>query len=140
MLDFYQNVKHDQVVDPATITSDTDGSSVDLLGYSRVVFYALVGESGDTLSGSVKIELEVDTLDQLEEALGLGIDAVLLDNMDVDTLREAVARVSGRMVTEASGGITLETAAAVAATGVDLLSVGALTHSAPALDVGLDID
>ena len=60
MQDFYQNVVHDQVVDPDTITADTDGSSVDLLGYSRVVFYALVGESGDTLSGSVKIELEVE--------------------------------------------------------------------------------
>jgi len=58
--DFYQNVKHDQVVDPVVITADADGASVDLLGYDRVVFYALVGESGDTLSGSVKIELEVE--------------------------------------------------------------------------------
>jgi hypothetical protein len=60
MKDFYQNVVHDQVIDPDTITADTDGSSVDLLGYDRVVFYALIGESGDTLSGSVKIELEVE--------------------------------------------------------------------------------
>jgi hypothetical protein len=60
MQDFYQNVKHDQVVDPVVISADADGASVDLLGYSRVVFYALVGESGDTLSGSVKIELEVE--------------------------------------------------------------------------------
>ena len=87
----------------------------------------------------VKVELEVDTLEQLEEALALGVDAVLLDNMSLDDLRRAVAMVAGRAVTEASGGITLDTAAAVAATGVDLLSVGALTHSAPVLDVSLEV-
>jgi len=85
----------------------------------------------------VKIELEVDTLEQLEEGLDEGVDAVLLDNMDSNTLRRAVELVDGRCVTEASGGINLETAAEVAATGVDLLSVGALTHSAPWLDVSL---
>jgi nicotinate-nucleotide pyrophosphorylase (carboxylating) len=88
----------------------------------------------------VMVELEVDTLAQLEEALAMGVNAVLLDNMDVATLTEAVAMVSGRCTTEASGGINLETAAAVAATGVDLLSVGALTHSAPSFDVSLDIE
>jgi nicotinate-nucleotide pyrophosphorylase (carboxylating) len=88
----------------------------------------------------VKIEVEVDTLDQLREALGAGVDAVLLDNMDVATLRRAVADVAGRAVTEASGGIRPDTAAAIAATGVDLLSVGWLTHSAPALDIGFDLD
>jgi nicotinate-nucleotide pyrophosphorylase (carboxylating) len=88
----------------------------------------------------VKVEVEVDTLEQLDEALGLGVDAVLLDNMGVDELREAVRRVAGRTVTEASGGITPQTAAAVAATGVDLLSVGWITHSAPALDVGFDLE
>lgn len=88
----------------------------------------------------VKIELEVDTLTQLDEGLAAGVEAVLLDNMDVATLRRAVEMVAGRCVTEASGGITLETAAEVAATGVDLLSVGALTHSAPALDVSLEMD
>ena len=87
----------------------------------------------------VKIELEVDTLDQLAEALDVGIDAVLLDNMDPPTLRRAVAMVAGRAVTEASGRISLETAAAVAATGVDLISSGWITHSAPILDLGLDI-
>jgi nicotinate-nucleotide pyrophosphorylase (carboxylating) len=87
----------------------------------------------------VKIELEVDTLDQLAEALACGIDAVLLDNMTPDLLRRAVAMVDGRAVTEASGRISLETAAAVAATGVDLISSGAITHSAPILDLGLDI-
>ena len=87
----------------------------------------------------VKIELEVDTLDQLAEALEVGVDAVLLDNMTPETLRRAVAMVEGRAVTEASGRITLETAAAVAATGVDLISCGWITHSAPILDLGLDI-
>jgi nicotinate-nucleotide pyrophosphorylase (carboxylating) len=87
----------------------------------------------------VKIELEVDTLDQLAEALEVGVDAVLLDNMNPETLRRAVAMVDGRAVTEASGRITLETAPAVAATGVDLISCGWITHSAPILDLGLDI-
>jgi nicotinate-nucleotide pyrophosphorylase (carboxylating) len=87
----------------------------------------------------VKIELEVDTLDQLAEALEAGVDAVLLDNMTPETLRHAVAMVDGRAVTEASGRITLETAPAVAATGVDLISCGWITHSAPILDLGLDI-
>ena len=86
----------------------------------------------------VKIEVEVDTLGQLEEAVAAGVDAVLLDNMTIGDLRTAVAMVDGRAVTEASGGITPETAPAIAATGVDLLSAGYLTHSAPALDVGLD--
>jgi nicotinate-nucleotide pyrophosphorylase (carboxylating) len=87
----------------------------------------------------VKIELEVDTLDQLAEALKVGIDAVLLDNMSPETLRRAVAMVGGRAVTEASGRISPDTAAAVAATGVDLISSGWITHSAPILDLGLDI-
>ena len=87
----------------------------------------------------VKIELEVDTLDQLAEALEVGVDAVLLDNMTPETLRRAVAMVDGRAVTEASGRITLETAPAVAATGVDLISCGWITHSAPILDLGLDV-
>jgi nicotinate-nucleotide pyrophosphorylase (carboxylating) len=87
----------------------------------------------------VKIELEVDTLDQLAEALEVGVDAVLLDNMPPETLHRAVAMVDGRAVTEASGRITLETAPAVAATGVDLISCGWITHSAPILDLGLDI-
>jgi nicotinate-nucleotide pyrophosphorylase (carboxylating) len=87
----------------------------------------------------VKIELEVDTLEQLAEALEVGVDAVLFDNMSPETLRRAVAMVASRAVTEASGRITLETAPAVAATGVDLISCGWITHSAPILDLGLDI-
>ncbi|UVK56922.1 carboxylating nicotinate-nucleotide diphosphorylase [Mesorhizobium sp. AR02] len=86
----------------------------------------------------VKIEVEVDTLAQLEEVLALAPDAVLLDNMSVDELRQAVVMVSGRAITEASGRITVATAPAIAATGVDLISIGWLTHSAPILDIGLD--
>ena len=86
----------------------------------------------------VKIELEVDTLAQLEQALALRLDAVLLDNMDPAMLRQAVGMVDGRMITEASGGIRPDTAVAIAASGVDLMSIGWLTHSAQVLDIGLD--
>jgi nicotinate-nucleotide pyrophosphorylase (carboxylating) len=86
----------------------------------------------------VKIEIEVDTLDQLEEAMDARADAVLLDNMTPDVLRQAVAIVDGRAVTEASGRVDLDTIAAIAATGVDLISVGALTHSVRVFDIGLD--
>ncbi len=86
----------------------------------------------------VKIEIEVDSLAQLDEALPLGPDVVLLDNFSLDELRAAVARAKGRTVLEASGGVTLQTVRAIAETGVDVISSGALTHSAPALDVGLD--
>jgi nicotinate-nucleotide pyrophosphorylase (carboxylating) len=89
----------------------------------------------------VKIEIEVDRLDQLAEVLSVGLaDAVLLDNMDPDTMRQAVEMVAGRFPLEASGGITLESIAAVAATGVDYASSGWITHSSPNLDVALDID
>jgi nicotinate-nucleotide pyrophosphorylase (carboxylating) len=86
----------------------------------------------------VKIEVEVDTLAQLDEALALAPDAVLLDNMSVDELRQAVKIVAGLAITEASGRITPTTAPTIAATGVDLISIGWLTHSAPILDIGLD--
>lgn len=88
----------------------------------------------------VKIQVEVDTLEQLDTLIPLGVDAVMLDNMNDTTMRQAVDKVAGRMLVEASGGITPETVAAVAATGVDLISSGALTHSVKALDIGLDID
>ena len=86
----------------------------------------------------VKVEVEVDTLDQLDEALHFPIDAVLLDNMDAATLKKAVALVKGRVLTEASGGVSLETVRKIAETGVDLISVGALTHSAARLDLALE--
>lgn len=88
----------------------------------------------------MKIEVEVDTLEQLREVLDLGVDAVLLDNMTPAQLREAVTLIDGRAISEASGGITPQTVAAVAASGVDLISVGWTTHSAPNLDIGLDFE
>ncbi len=86
----------------------------------------------------VKVEVEVDTLQQLDEALKEKVDAVLLDNMPVATLAEAVRITGKRAITEASGGVTPLTAEAIAATGVDLISIGWITHSAPALDLALD--
>jgi len=86
----------------------------------------------------VRIEVEVDTLDQLKEALRFPIDAVLLDNIDVPTLKKAVAMVAGRVTTEASGGVRLETVRKIAETGIDLISAGALTHSARRLDLSLE--
>lgn len=86
----------------------------------------------------IKIELEVDSLSQLEEALSLGVDTILLDNMKPDTLKQAVALTKGRAVLEASGNITISTVRAVAESGVDYISSGAITHSAPNLDVALD--
>jgi nicotinate-nucleotide pyrophosphorylase (carboxylating) len=88
----------------------------------------------------VKIEVEVTTLPELEEALAHAPDAVLLDNMPLDRLKAAVTKVAGRAVTEASGGVNLDTVRDIALTGVDLISVGALTHSAPNLDVGFDFE
>jgi nicotinate-nucleotide pyrophosphorylase (carboxylating) len=89
----------------------------------------------------VKIEIEVDSLDQLKEVLDVGLaDVVMIDNFDLAAMRKAVAMVAGRLVIEASGGITLDSAAAIAETGVDYLSAGALTHSVQNLDIGLDIE
>jgi nicotinate-nucleotide pyrophosphorylase (carboxylating) len=89
---------------------------------------------------TVKIELEVDTIEQLEEALSAAPDIILLDNMTTDELRRAVEMTKGRVVLEASGGVNLETVGSIAETGVDVISVGALTHSAPALDIGMDLE
>ena len=89
----------------------------------------------------VKVEIEVDTLEQLREVLDTGLaDVVLLDNMDIATLTEAVKLADGRVVLEASGGVTRRSIAGIAATGVDYASSGALTHSAPNFDVALDIE
>jgi nicotinate-nucleotide pyrophosphorylase (carboxylating) len=87
----------------------------------------------------VKIEIEVDNLQQLKEVIAEGADVVLLDNMSLDQLREAVQMVAGKMKCEASGNVNLSTVKAIAETGVDIISSGALTHSAPVLDLGLDI-
>ncbi len=90
------------------------------------------------LGHMAKIELEVDSLAQLEEALGLGVDTILLDNMKAEDMKRAVALAHGRATLEASGNVTLSTVRAVAETGVDYISSGAITHSAPNLDVALD--
>ncbi len=87
----------------------------------------------------VRVQFEADTLDQVREFSALGIDAILLDNMSLDELRRAVAMVAGRCLTEASGGVTLDTVRPIAETGVDLISVGALTHSAPAADISMEL-
>ncbi len=88
---------------------------------------------------TTRLEVEVDRVDQVEAVVSAGVDTIMLDNFTLDELREGVAIVAGRALVEASGGVTLETVAAIAATGVDLISVGALTHSVRALDLGLDI-
>ena len=90
-------------------------------------------------AGLKDIEVECDTIEQVKEALDAGGDRLLLDNMAPETLREAVAVTGGRVPLEASGGVTLENIAGIAATGVDFISVGAITHSAPAVDIGLDL-
>ncbi|MDB5452110.1 MAG: nicotinate-nucleotide pyrophosphorylase, partial [Caulobacteraceae bacterium] len=86
----------------------------------------------------MKVEVEIDGLSQLDDALIHGPDVIMLDNFSLADLREAVMRVAGRVVLEASGGVTLKTVRAIAETGVDVISVGALTHSASVLDIGLD--
>lgn len=99
-------------------------------------------DNAQTHSGHMmKIEIEVDTLKQLEEVLKHGgADVVMLDNMDAAMLRDAVGMIDGALVTEASGGITLENVGEIAQTGVDFISIGALTHSVIGLDIGLDIN
>lgn len=103
---------------------------------------ALAGGVGEAVSrakaAGLAVEIEVDRIDQIEPALAAGADRLLLDNMGVDELRAAVALVAGRVPTEASGGVRLETVRAIAGTGVTYVSVGRLTQSAPAVDIGLD--
>jgi len=132
-----------------------DGSAVaaktalmTVAGPARAVLSAVAGGIAAVLKRAkaaaghlVKIEIEVDTLDQLREVVEVGLaDAVLLDNMDVATTRKAVEMVAGKFPLEASGGITLDTVAEIAKTGVDYASSGWITHSAPQLDVALDIE
>ncbi|MFC1832667.1 carboxylating nicotinate-nucleotide diphosphorylase, partial [Thermodesulfobacteriota bacterium] len=87
---------------------------------------------------TIRIEVETDTLDQVRECLECGVDIIMLDNMSPATMREAVQIIDGRALVEASGGIVLENLTAVAESGVDIISIGALTHSAPACDIGMD--
>lgn len=99
---------------------------------------ACVARAREHAPHPLKIEVECKTLEQVDEAVHAGAEILLLDNMTNEQLRESVARVGGRALTEASGGVNLTTVRAIAETGVDLISVGALTHSAPALDISLD--
>ena len=91
-------------------------------------------------SHTIRVEVEVESLEQVREAVDAGAHIIMLDNMDVDTMREAVAIIDGRASVEASGGINLSTVRAVAETGVDLISIGGLTHSTDALDISLDLE
>ena len=92
------------------------------------------------LGHTTRLEVEVDRIDQIEEVVAAGVDTIMLDNFTPAMLRQGVAMVAGRALVEASGGVTLETVAEIAATGVDLISVGALTHSVRSLDLGLDVE
>ena len=92
------------------------------------------------VSHTTRIEVEVDRLDQVEEVVAAGVDTIMLDNFSLDELRQGVALVAGRAIVEASGGVNLDTVADIAATGVDVISVGALTHSVRSIDLGLDMD
>ena len=105
------------------------------LGLADVIQLAL-----SRASHTIKVEVEVETLEQVREAVTAGAHIIMLDNMPVDTMRQAMEIVGGRAVVEASGGIDLENVRAVAETGVDLISVGALTHSVKALDISLDLE
>ena len=99
-----------------------------------------VKHARDLAPSGMKIEVECETLDQVRAALDAAVDVIMFDNMQLVDLREGVKLVGGRAVTEASGGVTLSTVRIIAETGVDWISIGALTHSAPALNLGLDFD
>jgi nicotinate-nucleotide pyrophosphorylase (carboxylating) len=94
----------------------------------------------ERIGHTTHLEVEVDRLDQIEPVVAAGVDTIMLDNFTPDELREGVALVAGRALVEASGGVSLDTVAAIAATGVDVISVGAITHSPRALDLGLDVE
>lgn len=98
-----------------------------------------VAMTRNEISHTVKIEVETETLDQVKEALEAGADIIMLDNMSIDMIKEAVALIDGRAIVEASGGVTKERLPAIAKAGVDIISIGALTNSAPILDISLDI-
>ena len=105
------------------------------LGLKEIIKLAL-----SRASHTIKVEVEVETLDEVLEAVEAGAHIIMLDNMNLDTMRQAVDIIAGRAVVEASGGITLDTVRQVAETGVDLISIGGLTHSASALDISLDLE
>ena len=112
---------------------------IEALALQGVGIGDIVRMANSGASHTIKVEIEVETIGQLEEVLDAGADLVLLDNMSPEQMRTAVKIAKGRAIVEASGGITLETVRGIAETGVDIISVGALTHSAPAMNVGLDM-
>lgn len=98
-----------------------------------------IASARERVGHTTHIEVEVDRIEQIEPVVSAGVDTIMLDNFTTDQLREGVALVAGRALVEASGGVTIDTVAAIAATGVDIISVGALTHSVRSLDLGLDV-
>lgn len=126
---------HRRDLSDALMIKDNHMSAIAARGLSLA---GALARARETLPHTIKIEVEVDRLDQIDAALEARADIILLDNMTPDQLRAAVRVIDGRAITEASGGVNLDTVTAIAATGVDLISVGALTHSAPALDIALD--
>lgn len=113
---------------------------LEVLAARGVSLREAVATARESLPHTLKVEIEVDHLDQIAEAISAGADIILLDNMSAEQLGNAVTMIDGRAITEASGGVSLKTVSEIAATGVDVISVGALTHSAPSLDIGLDVD
>ena len=128
---------HRRDLSDAVMIKDNHLSAIAARGLSLLDAVKLLRGS---LPHTLKIEIEVDRLDQISEALAAGADIILLDNMTTADLKSAVAMIDGRALTEASGGVSPGTVAEIAASGVDVISVGALTHSAPALDIGLDFE
>lgn len=124
-------IPHRYGLDDAVLIKD---NHIAMAGGVRIA----IRNAKQSVGHTVKIEVEVDTLQQLDEVLDEGVDIVMLDNMSLDNMSAAVKKVAGRAVVEASGGVTLNRIPEIAATGVDLISSGAITHSAPNFDVGLD--
>jgi nicotinate-nucleotide pyrophosphorylase (carboxylating) len=127
-------MNHRNDLEHAVLIKDTHLAAVD--GDVKLA----VTRARDVAPAGVRIEVECDTLDQVSAALKAKVDIIMLDNMSLHDMREAVQMVGGRAVLEASGGVNLQTVRAIAETGVDWISVGALTHSPPALDLGLDFE
>jgi nicotinate-nucleotide pyrophosphorylase (carboxylating) len=128
---------HRRDLSDAVMIKDNHLATIGARGVSLV---DAVKQLRESLPHTLKIEIEVDRLDQIPAALAAGGDIILLDNMTTADLKNAVAMIDGRAMTEASGGVSPSTVAEIAASGVDVISVGALTHSAPALDIGLDFE
>jgi nicotinate-nucleotide pyrophosphorylase (carboxylating) len=128
---------HRRDLSDAMLIKDNHISSIKASGLSLA---EAVGRARTSLPHTMKIEIEIDGLAQIEEALVAGVDIILLDNLAPEELRKGVELIDRRAITECSGGVSLDTVAEIAATGVDIISVGALTHSAGSLDIGLDFE